>query len=399
MSNASIFSAGVVSTPAPQPGKYPVVFPSGAGEPTRDSFFSLSGNSFEAITADIVGRYVSNSKFAEFASYAELDEGDLETVLVQGFYLGLAQQIVHCHMNMGLPQGDFSPVASSEIWNPAAVRSVLSQMGEFQSESLGTRFLLQGYESTVTALIRSAVRARTSKPKLVAQTFWLPTSKDDPRTRFIIAKKLANLVAPFGVQLEVDELVKHVLTSSSDAWDAVKTLLGEAPPPPIEGSLPEPDPRERFDFLFGRYPTESAFLTGMTGSTARVSALEELGLRWPTPAVSDLQFGLSPKVEFSPLADGLARVKATYAKFFSIGTGLTNRSVAAGSPAQMSSVDDKRGIVVVKSRLAVSAPEYSLLACFPFSGIFSDPGPNNVVLTTSLNVQQRATEFVQLDWL
>jgi hypothetical protein len=233
----------------------------------------------------------------------------------------------------------------------------------------------------------------------VAQTFWLPTSKDDPRTRFIIAKKLANLVAPFGVQLEVDELVKHVLTSSSDAWDAVKTLLGEAPSPPTEGSLPEPDPRERFDFLFGRYSTESAFLTGMTGSTARVSALKELGLRWPTPAVSDLQFGLSPKVEFSPLADSLARVKATYAKFFSIGTGLTNRSVAAGSPAQMSSVDDKRGIVVVKSRLAVSAPEYSLLACFPFSGIFSDPGPNNVVLTTSLNVQQRATEFVQLDWL
>jgi hypothetical protein len=377
---------------APQPGKFPVVFPTGAGEPTRDSFFSLSGSSLESITGDLTGRYEANSKYAEFSSYAGLDSGDLETTLVQGFYLGLAQQIVHAHMNMGLPQGDFSPVASSEIWNPAAVRSILSQMGEFQSETLGTRFLLAGYESTVAALVRAAQRIETKPPDVVAQTFWLPTMKEDPRTRFLVAKALANHMAPFGVQLEVEELSKHVFNELPDSWNVVKTLLGFA-------DKPEPNPQDRFDFLFKKYPTGAKFLDGMTGSTDRVKALEDLGFKWPTPSVADLSFGMVAKTEFSPLADKLARVKATYARFFSIGSGLTNRSVAAGSLAQMSSVEDKRGVVVVKSRVAVSAPEYSLLACFPFSGIFSDPTPKNVVLTTSLNVSQRATEFVQLDWL
>jgi len=399
MSNASIFSASVVSTPAPQPGKYPVVFQAGAGEPTRDSLFSYSGASLGAITGDLSGRYVSNSKFAEFASYADIGESDLETTIVQGFYLGLAQQTVHAHMNMGLPQGDFSPVASSEVVNFAAVRSILSQMGEFQSETLGTRYLLAGYESTVKALVRAAKRASGDKPKRLAETFWLPTGPDDPRTRFIVASSLANFVAPFGVKLDVEELSRHVFTDTSEAWNAVKTLIGDAPDDPPSGGPAPTDERDRFDFLFGKYRTESEFVTLVTGSTDRVRALRSLGLVWGSPSVSDLVFTLSPKVEFSPLSDGLARQRATLAKFFSIGSGLSNRSVAQGSPAQMSSVEDRSGVVVVKSVVAVSAPEYSLLACFPFSGIFNGQTPPRVVLTTSLNVSQRATEFTQLDWL
>nr|UYZ32457.1 coat protein [Alternaria dianthicola partitivirus 1] len=388
MSNASLFSAGVVSAPAPQPGKYPVVFPSGAGEPTRDSFFSLSGSSLERVTSDLAGRYTGNSKWAEFSANSDVTETDFETQLVQGFYLGLAQQIVHAHMNMGLPQGDFSPVASSEVWNPAAVRSVLSQFGEFPSESLGTRFLLAGYETTVKAAVRAAKQVKKDQPDRVAKTFWLPASAADARSKHIVACSLSLFVKPFGVSLDVDELAKHVFLDSSEAWDNVKTLIGDD-----EAS------QNRFDFLFGKYTTEAEYLNGLTGSSARVEALAQLGLEWPTPLAGDLCFSLLPKVEFSPLADSLARYKATYAKFFSIGTGLTNRSAACGSPGQMSSVEDRSGVVVVKSRLAVSAPEYSLLACFPFSGIFSDPSPHNVVLTTSLNVAQRATEFTQLDWL
>ncbi|QTW52496.1 coat protein 1 [Alternaria tenuissima partitivirus 1] len=388
MSNAQAFAAGVVSAPAPQPGKYPVVFPSGAGEPTRDSFFSFSGPSLGAVTSDLAGRYVGNSKWAEFAANAEIEAQDFETLLVQGFYLGLAQQTVHAHMNMGLPQGDFSPVASSEIWNPAAVRSILSQFGEFPVESLGTRYLLAGYESSVKAAVRAAKRVKTDTVSRVAETFWLPTSGSDNRSKHIVACSLSSFVKPFGVQLDVDELATHVFKDSSEAWNGVKTILGD-----------DDVKRDRFDFLFGCYTTEAEYVSGLTASTERVAALKALGLEWPTPSVGDLCFSLLPKVEFSPLADGLARYKATFAKFFSIGTGLTNRSAACGSPGQMSSVEDRSGVVVVKSRLAVSAPEYSLLACFPFSGLFSDPSPQNVVLTTSLNVAQRATEFAQLDWL
>ncbi|QTW52497.1 coat protein 2 [Alternaria tenuissima partitivirus 1] len=388
MSNANFFSASVVDAAIPQPGKFPVVFPSGAGEPTRDSFFSYSGPSLGAITTGLTDRYVGNSKWAEFSAHAELTQEDLETLLVQGFYLGLAQQTVHSHVNMGLPLGDFSPVATSEIWNPAAVRSVLSQFGEFPSESLGTRFLLAGYESTVKAAVRAAKLSKTDSPGRLAQTFWLPTDASDTRSKHIVACSLSSFVKPFGVNLDVDELTKHVFQDSSEAWDSVKTLLGD-----------DDASQNRFDFLFGAYKTEAEYVSGLTGSSERVAALQSLGLQWPTPDVGDLCFKLLPKVEFSPLSDNLARYKATFAKFFSVGTGITNRSAALGSPGQMSSVEDRSGVFVVKSRPAVSAPEYSLLVCFPFSGVFSDPSPHNVVLTTSLNVAQRATEFTQLDWL
>lgn len=365
-----------------------MVFPAGAGEPTRDSFFSFSGPALRDTTSDLSGRYVNNSKWAEFSSNSGVSAEDFETLLIQGFYLGLAQQTVYSHANMGLPQGDFSPIATSEVWNPAAVRSVLSHFGEFPSESLGTRFLLAGYESTVKAAVRAAKQAKDSDPARIAQTFWLPTDASDTRSKHIVACSLASFVKPFGVVLDVDELTQHVFKRPSEAWKRVKVLLGD-----------DEAAQNRFDFLFVSYKTEAGYLSGLTEPSERVDALESLGLGWSEPDVGDLCFSLVPKVEFSLLSDFLARSKATFAKFFSIGTGFTSRSVALGSPGQISSVEDKSGVIVVRTRLAVSAPEYSLLACFPFSGVFSDPSPLNVVLTTSLNVAQRATEFAQLDWL
>jgi hypothetical protein len=346
LSGARAFSAGAVSAPVPQPGKYPVVFPSGAGEPTRD--------------------------------------------------LGLAQQTVHAHQNMGLPVGDFSVIASSDVINFNAIRAVLSQFGEFQSESLGTRFLLAGYESTVKACVRAAMSVQGATSERIAETFWLPTARGDVRTRFYVASALSHFLRPFGVSLDVSSLSDCVFHKESEAWTAVKSLLGEAPPLPSPGIPNPPDPRDRFDFLFRPYKTEDEFFNLVS---PRADELGELGLAWSNPAKQDLAFGMVPKVEFSPLVDGIARSRATYAKFFSLGSGLSNRSVAAGSPAQMSSVEDKGGVIVVRSRVAVSAPEFSLLACFPFSGLFSGLDPLNVVVTTSLNVAQRATEFTQLDWL
>ncbi|CAM33268.1 hypothetical protein BFPV1_s3gp1 [Botryotinia fuckeliana partitivirus 1] len=66
--------------------------------------------------------------------------------------LRLAQQLVHSHVNMGLPQGDFAPVASTEVLIPSAVSAIVSQFGEFSVPALGTRFLLHDYTDTVKAI-------------------------------------------------------------------------------------------------------------------------------------------------------------------------------------------------------------------------------------------------------
>ncbi|BAA09521.1 capsid protein [Fusarium solani virus 1] len=332
LTGAAVFAAGAPADPVPQPGRYPVVFPSGAGEPTRDSLFAYDGESIQDTVSELTDRYVQNSKYAEFAAHSGLNFGDLETLILRGIFLGLAQQTVHSHVNMGLPMGDFSPVATSDVVNFAAIRSIISQFGEFQSVSEGTRYLLAGYESTVAACVRAAKRADSDNPKRLAQTFWLPTRVDDQRTKYVVAHKLASYCIPFGVYLDVEELAHHVFSSSSDAWDAVKVLLGA-----------DAAAQNRFDFLFGTYNTEAAFLSLVTGSADRV--------------------------------DWLARVRNTLAKFFSLGSGLQNRAAASGSLGQMSRVVDMSGVSLVSSRLAVSRPGILTACVFPVLWSVFRPDP------------------------
>jgi hypothetical protein len=392
VSGATRFSSAVPSLPVPQPGKFPVVFPSGAGEPSRDAFFAYDGPKVGAIIGSLPARYTENSKFAEFSSHSGMDSDDFETEVTTAFLLGLSQQTVHAHVNMGLPQGDFSPLFSSDVTNFSAVRAILSQFGEFSSDSLGSRFLLAGYHETVASLVRAADRAKADRPSRLGSTLWLPTRARDANTRFVVATALAGYLHSQGVYLDAVRLAEDVLTRDSELWNGVKTFLGDAP------TGDQPDERDRFDFLFARLDTEAAFLAAVGNATRRVT-LQEIGLDWPTPALGDLQWALNIKDRFSVLSDVLARKRATYAKFFSTGSGVGNRSLAAGSALQASEVTTSAGVTVVKSLLAQAAPEYSLLACFPLSGRFSGVPEYRVILTTSLNVAQRATEFTQLDWL
>lgn len=388
---AARFASAVPSLPVPQPGKFPVVFPSGAGEPTRDSLFSYDGTAIGNIVKGLPGRYQENSKFAEFSAHSSMSSDDFETELTQSFFLGLAQQTVHAHVNMGLPQGDFSTVFSSDVTNFSAVRSILSHFGEFSSESVGSRFLLAGYAETVKSLVRAAHRAANNRPGRLGSTFWLPTSADDRNSRYIVATALSSFLSGSGLSVDVPRLAESVYHGTSDIWEGIKSFLGE---PPLPNT---PDPRDRFDFLFARYDTEAAFLAAV-GDPSRAPVLAELHLSWNTPHIDDLQWSLNVKDRFSVIADELARKRATYVKFFSCGSGVANRTTAVGSAIQISEVSITSGVVVVKSFLAQAAPEYSLLACFPLSGLFCGVALN-VVLTTSINVAQRATEFTQLDWL
>ncbi|AZT88589.1 capsid protein [Phyllosticta citriasiana partitivirus 1] len=368
LSGARAFAAGAASAPVPQPGRYPVVFPSGAGEPSRDSSFAYDGAAFKSSLPSLAGRFDMSGRLAEFLANAELERTDFETVLLKGVFLGLAQQTVHAHVNMGLPLGDFSPVASSDVTNFASIRAFIAQFGEFSSEVLGTRFLLAGYSEEVKSLVRAArlVGSAGNTPSRVCDTMWLPVEEGDPRTKFILAEKLALLVRDEGISLDVERLAEAVLAGSGvpEAWTAVKPLLGAPPPPAAQGQPAPVDRRDRFDFVFSAVRTADAFLAAF-GDPRRSGVLTELGLAWNTPAVGDLAWGRNVKQDFSVLADQWARIRPTITKFFSSGSGLANRSAASGSPSQLSRVKTAAGVTVVRTKLSLSAPELSLAACFP----------------------------------
>jgi hypothetical protein len=388
---ASLFAAGG-GDPVPQPGKYPVVFATGAGEPTRDKLFSYDLSNLSVLARGLSPKFTKSPGYAEFRTNADISDDEFQAQLASAFLMRLAQQTVHSHVNMGLPQGDFAPVASTDVRLHSSLSAVVSQFGEFASPTLGTRYLLCDYEAMVSRLCFTAERVWSSGPNGILDRLWLPMSARDGVTRQILADRLSALVFPLGISFLPGVLEEALLSGDiPDVWELAKQGLGEAP---ASGAR---DIRDRFDFLFKSYRDVGVFTTAFTSARA-TAALMELGLDWQSPSAGHLDWQFNAKQSFSSLSEKWARVSAAYAKFFEMSSGLSVRSSSCGSHAQLSTVLTVESVTVVKTMMALSAPEFSLAACFPPTCVFSGGIDRLVVVTTPLAVGQRATEFCQQDW-
>lgn len=386
---AMTFASGGMS-PKPQPGKFPVVFQTGAGEPSRDQGFVLDPRTLSDTVSQFPLRYTYNPGYSEFLSYTELQDEDFAKQLKSASLLRLAQQLVHAHVNMGLPQGDFAPVASTEVRLPASINAYISQFGEFSVPALGTRFLFDDYSNTVKSIVLAAERLLSEddeRGEHVMKRQWLPMSKTDGHTRSFIASRLNQWLTGNEITYQSQLLEKAVLSGTPpESWDDIKSVFGGTP-----------ERQNRFDFLFKAYRDAPAFVTAFTTASAS-AVLNELGIDWDTPSAGHVDWSFNAKESFTRLSDNWARISTSYGRFFEMGSSQSNRSAATGSQSQMAVVSSRDSVTVVKTHLALSAPEFSLVACFPATCLFSGELRRHVVVTTPLSVVQRATEFVQLDW-
>jgi len=397
---ASLFSSGGAGEPKAQPGRFPVVFATGPGEPSRDSGFTLEAGNLRDVSGSFAGRYQLSPRFAEFKAHSGFSYSNFSEHLRSAFFLRLAQQVVHSHVNMGLPQGDFAPVASTDVRVPGAMTAVICQYGEFSVPELGTRFLFEDYENLVRKLVFTAEQESKngSDHEAILERFWLPISPNDNHFRTTIAEGLASFVSTFDVSVSPTVLRDAVLSGTvPDAWEGIKGFLGEAPPAPGEGEQTLTDQRDRFDFVFRGQIDSAHFVTAWTTEAAS-DALEEIGLAWNQPSAGHIDWGFNAKTSFTMLADSWARKSFTYAMFFEMSSGLMNRSAASGSLAQLCDVTTSDEVTVVKTHLALSAPQFSLAACFPPECTFLEHFSRRVVVSTPVSVRQRATEFCQFDW-
>ncbi|AAN86835.1 capsid protein [Penicillium stoloniferum virus S] len=392
-SKAAAFAQGGSSDPVPMPGKYPVVFSTGAGEPTRDQEFALPVHKAFPLFGSVSDKYRRNPRYAEFRAHSEFTDGVFGTHLAVSSLLRLAQQLVHAHVNMGLPLGDFAPLASSDVRIPSALASVVNQFGEFSSPSIGTRFLLRDYEHAVSRVVFLADQLWTNgNSHHIFARSWLPMSNNDGNFKTIVASRLLEFISAGDLSILPTVLEDAVLSGEvPEAWEQVKDLLGDAP------GVGQVDRRDRFDFLFKSYADVGQFTTAFTTQAAS-DVLTELGLPWNSPSAGHLNWQYSTKQRFTFLADTWAKLSAAYSQFFELSSGLATRQSATGSHAQMVDLTSVEGVTVLKAALALSAPEFSLAACFPPSCIFVGGITRRVVVTTSLSVSQRATEFCQMDW-
>jgi hypothetical protein len=389
ISNSSFFASQAPADPDPQPGRYPVVFRTGVSEPTRDVDFCYNHDTIAGIAVPLTERYTYNPRYAEFSDNAGYTDDVFRQDVVRMFLLALTQQTVHAHVNMGLPLGDFSSIASTDVFLFTSVAAIVRQFGEFQDPSLGTRFLLNDYASTVHSLVRAAKQVDQDDTTniRVMKRMWLPTKANDPRTTFIVASAMRRFFGEnLGIWFDPDELMTKLFSDSWDVFDALKPLLGDSD-----------EMRNRFDFLFSSYSNETSVVEKF-GSAANLRVLNELGLVWDSPSVMHLRYDLVPKVEFPLLVDMWARKRSAIAGFLHITSGVANRTAACGTHAQISSVQTNSGVTSVRTHVALSASELSLLACFPPSVTLAKYQELNAIVTTSIPIVVRATEFAQLDW-
>lgn len=387
-----MFAAGG-GEPTPQPGRFPIVFQSGAGEPSRDQLFAFELSPLQAVVNSFYGNYVKNPKFAEFRAHVGTTNAEFQKMSAVSFFLRLAQQLVHTHMNVGLPQGDYSNVSSTDVRVTGAVAAAISQYGEFTVPALGTRFLLADYDATVIQFIHAAKEIdRGQSIDNVVSRIWLPVSSSDGFFKLTVAQCLSDMLENLELSIPVSVLKDAVLSGTiPDAWVAIKGALGTAPTPG------RPDRRDRFDFIFKSQRDAAHFVTDWTSENA-ASVLQELDLEWNDPGADQVNWSIQYKQLFTELSVKWARLNAAYAQFFEMSSGLANRSAAVGSQAQMADVTTSNEITVVKTHLALSAAQFSLAACFPPECIFEGGLPRRVVITTPVSVSQRTTEFCQQDW-
>lgn len=396
-SKAKAFAAGGMDDPIPQPGKFPVVFQTGVGEPTRDQEFAFSPDALESSFSDLSPRYSENARFAEFREYSGQSNADFQHWLTVSSLLRLAQQSVHAHVNLGLPQGDFAAVASSDVLLPSALSVVIQQFGELSIPSTGTRFLLADYQSAVKRLVFCASHIdKHGKPRATLSSSWFPQTQRDGVTKLIVARALNSYLSKtFNISFDVQHLEEAVLSGARPpGWDIIKDFLEASPPQGLTGAVA----RSRFDFLFEFYSTSDLAVNAFTANGVSAT-LGVLGLRLDATVIGAIRWtSFNTKQVFSELAEKWARTSAAYAQFFELSSGLANRSSAKGSLAQFAQVSSRDGVVVLRTSLAISAPELSLAVCFPPTALVSHEPDRRVIVTTSLNVSQRATEFCLKDW-
>lgn len=401
---AMAFKNKAFSAPVPQPGKYPVVFQTGAGEPTQDSHFAISGSSLAESFMDLPEYFKAHARYAEYAAHLGAEGEDFLQEMVTSSLLGLAQQVVHAHVNMGLPMGDFSSISSTDIYNPTAVRAVIHQFGEFSVQSLGTRYLFQAYDEEVAALVRTAKRVSEAENKEQVKDalleHWLPVVHGDKRTRFILAVHLVKRFERFGISVPIMDVYDGLYTEIPASVNAAKHILPDGEQDLYDWMFRPVPTHEHFKVLFCN--TQATAASGSSpGRPARRGSevLRNLNLQWKDAREHRLDPNFSAKVEFPELAMTWLKKKAVITKFFSCGSGLAEKSTAVGSATQLAEVSTNSGITVVRSLVASSADEYSLCACFPPTCLSADRARRNVVLSTPLSAKVRAAEFAQQSWL
>jgi hypothetical protein len=91
------FSSRMSAAPTPQPGKYTVVFATGAGEPKKSAEFQPDPKTIKATVGNFPEMYAAAPRYVEMRCLLNLSDFDFARFLQGNTLVAIDQQIVHPH--------------------------------------------------------------------------------------------------------------------------------------------------------------------------------------------------------------------------------------------------------------------------------------------------------------
>lgn len=265
----------------------------------------------------------------------------------------------------------------------------MSQYGDVRFDRVGQRYSVVHYTQTLKAFIRHAalnLQCQTREDVTnIRAGWWLPVERHDPRTRFILACKLAELVKSRDVGFipSVSFLEGKILQSD------------DSDPPVWLSSVFSDEEVNILSELWKQFPTAEDFLVTFGDGGSSVTRL--LGLSWPAPDLGDLAWRSNWKDLISKVVEPWARKASTLSRFF-ITESSSVTSGTSGSTAQLSKVAKYSGVYITSLALENGSAISSLATAFPPRCWFDPAKEVDVKLTTTTPVGERLAYWVQTDF-
>lgn len=315
--------------------------------------------------------------FETITSYSEARRLALTRILEATVVLAVGQSCAISYNNTTAKRvSDFSELTIAEFPVLRALRMIASQYGSVKCPQTGDCLSPVDHAADVRAVVRMAafllpevtqteeINGKATKQLVplsdtegrnVAARSWLPTYANDKRFLLIFS-------------LKVKEFMKsklNIFPSATEMVEALSSLKKETPR--WWTIFREQLPREangRFDFLWQNWNDET-FYQNLGEHPAAPSALNAIGLKWPSPAQNHLFFNISLKNEIIRVyKHSFANLKL-YAANFKLMTCVELSPDHQGSWNQLASVINYMGWKVFKNCRETNKATQNLALRFP----------------------------------
>lgn len=371
------FSAG--GDLEPQPGKYPIVFPTGSGEVGTRVHAAIDAESVKGNFAEFFDAFTRNPAFEVAINQAGYSDDQVTSSLFKTLLLSMAQKVIASHKSEGLSTGDLAVFLDVKVTNLTPVQTIIDQLGEFSSKLLGTAYRWIDFEATVLALIRAAYDfenledSRKSYNKVI-DAMWAPVTVDDKRSKLIVACHINQwLDSAASINLSQDDLVSSIYSGKlPKRWDVVKCILGDA--------------ATEVEKFFGDGKTKDK-IQKLVKSLK--SATEVIGLTHKTsPIIMDRDAIL---MAFECELANTLKWESWLSKHFK--TSEVKSSV--GSHTQLSTCKISTNVVSVNSTFVQTKVENSFSAAFPIRMMTMGQIPHLASVSASVRLRDKRVKFAQ----